>query len=322
VKKKSPPYAIIGAAVLGIVAVFIYLQHEKAVQAQAQAAIDQANRDKQKAIDDANARKPVPTVVDTTATNMRKVYYATQPIDPGVRISPSFFELKLTPNDVLPDAYSEGPNVDLVGMFATRNIEKGDAFTPRNVGKELPFMEGRISPGMRAVAIPIFNADQNSTGGFVVDGDRVDLLMTRFANHDPSVQYDTQLVLQNLKVLYVPGPPIKTEQTNGVNPVGSAGPISITFEVTPEQAAALVSLAQAGKDVRFNMILRSRRDNTEVAIKPFVGGDYYNSPKKLQKLADKSADRVKDLKAQIEAEEKKQQGEGNTTNATPTQPAP
>ncbi len=320
-KKKSPPYAIIGAAVLGIIAVFIYLQHEKAVQAQVQAAIDQANRDKQAAIDAANARPPTPTVVDATATNMRKVYYATQPIDPGVRISPSFFELKLTPNDVLPDAYSEGPNVDLVGMFATRTIEKGDAFTPRNVGKELPFLEGRISPGMRAIALPIFNADQNSTGGFVVDGDKVDLLMTRFVNHDPGKMYDTALVLQNLKVLFVPGPPTKTEQTNGVNPVPSAGPISVMFEVTPEQAAALISLAQAGKDVRFNMILRSRRDTEEIKIKPFVAADYYENPKKLQTNADKSIERVNALKAQIEAEEKKQ-AEGNTTNATPTTPSP
>ena len=43
-KKKSPPYAIIGAAVLGLLAVVFYVQHEKAVQAAADAALAQSVR--------------------------------------------------------------------------------------------------------------------------------------------------------------------------------------------------------------------------------------------------------------------------------------
>jgi Flp pilus assembly protein CpaB len=314
VKKKSPPYAIIGAAVLGIIAVFIYLQHEKSVQADAQAAMDKAKRDAQAAIDAANARQPVPTVVDATPTNMRKVYYATQPIDPGVHISPSFYELKMTPVDILPDAYSEGPGVDLDGMFATRNIEKGDAFTPRNVGKELPFMSGRISPGMRLLALPIFNADSNSTGGFVVDGDKVDLLYTTGAS--------TQLVMQNLNVLYVPGPPIRTKETEGVNPAPAPGdPISVAFEVTPEQAQALVYMTQ-NPGGHFSMILRSRRDTANLEhLKPFNGGDYADNLKKLQRTTDTSILRVQELQKQIEAEEEKNKAQGNT-NAPPTPPSP
>ena len=41
-----------------------------------------------------------------TQTNERvTVLYATQPVEPGVRISPAFYEKKLTPVDILPDAY-------------------------------------------------------------------------------------------------------------------------------------------------------------------------------------------------------------------------
>ncbi len=40
-------------------------------------------------------------------------------------------------------------------------------------------MSQRISPGMRALSLPDLQcANVNDTGGFVVDGDRVDLLYT------------------------------------------------------------------------------------------------------------------------------------------------
>ncbi len=321
-KKKSPPYAIIGAVVLGLIAMVLFVQHEKSVKADADALVAKAQADAAAAAAAAaNAAKPVPstTVVNETTPNMRKVLYATQPIAPGVRISPNFFEVKLTPADILPDAYTDGQ--DVVGWYATRNIEKGDPITPRNVGKTLPFMEGRIAPGMRALSVPIFSGGANDTGGFVVDGDKVDLLMSRL-NEGSDKLYDTQMVMQNLQVLYVPGPQIRTDESSGLNPVnGPAGTISVMFEVTPEQAQALVNLSHA-KQVQFSMILRSRRDNTEIKIKPFVGYDYYMNPKKLQKTTDASIQRVQDLQKQIEAEEAKNQGQGNT-NATPTPtPAP
>jgi Flp pilus assembly protein CpaB len=320
VKKKSPPYAIIGAVVLGVVAMILFVQHEKAAKAAADAALAKAQADAAAALQAAqNAAKPAAPTVNETPTNMRKVLYATQPIAPGVRLSPSFFEVKLTPAEILPDAYTDGQ--DIVGWYATRNIEKGDPLTPRNIGKTLPFMEGRIAPGMRAVALPIFGGEANYTGGFVVDGDKVDLLMSRLTE-DTTKIYDTQMVMQNLQVLYVPGPTIKTDETNGLNPVqGPAGAITVMFEVTPEQAQALVNLAQV-KQVRFSMILKSRRDNAEVKIKPFVAIDYFDNPKRLQKTTDASIQRVQDLQKQIDAEEAKNQGQGNTNATSTIPPAP
>ena len=207
---------------------------------------------------------------------------------------------------------------DIVGFYAIRNIEKGDPLTPRNIGKTLPYMSQRISPGMRAVALPIFNAEYNNTGGFVVDGDRVDLLYTT----SPGGLADrTQLVMQNLNVLYVPGPKIESDQVNGIVPAPPPGdPISITFEVTPEQAQALVLMSQV-KDAKFSMILRGRRDKSELKIKPFVAADYIDNFGKVQKTTDKSIARVQELAAKIEAEEKNQGSQGNTNETTtPTPP--
>lgn len=315
-KKKSPPYAIIGAALLGIIAIVAGIQWKKQQDAAAAKALADQQAAMQAQIDAALAKQA--PVVETTPTNMRNVFYATQPVEAGAKISAAFFEKKLTPNEILPDAYTD--QSDIVGFYAIRNIEKGDPLTPRNIGKSLPYMSQRILPGMRAVSLPIFNAEYNDTGGFAVDGDKVDLL---FTTSPGGIVDQTQLVMQNLEVLYVPGSKVESDQVNGIVPIPPPGDaISITFQVTPEQAQALVLMSQV-KDARFSMILRSRRDKEEVKVKPFVAADYLENFQKVQKTTDKSVARVQELAAKIEAEEKTQGSQGNTNETpNPTPPSP
>jgi Flp pilus assembly protein CpaB len=314
VKKKSPPYAIIGAVVLGFITIAIFF-HWKSAQDQATAEHEKQLMDEMQAkIDALNANKPPPT--EEKPVDMRPVLYATQPVEAGAKISPAFFEKKLTPNEILPDAYTA--DSDIVGFYAIRKIEKGDPLTPRNIGKSLPFMSQRITPGMRAVSLPVYNAEDNSTGGFVVDGDRVDLLYTPKVG---DLKLRTELLMQNVNVLFVPGPQIKTDQTDGVLPSPAPGePISVTFEVTPEQAQALVYYSAASNG-QINMILRARKE--EIKIKPFEGSDYVDNIAKVQRTTDKSLARVQELQAKIEAAEKTQGSTGNTNETTtPTPPAP
>ncbi len=318
-KKKSPPYAIIIAALLGLVAIFAAYKWKQNQDASAAAQLAAQKAADAAALAAAQAAQPAPTA--PTPTNMRNVYYATQPVEAGAKISEAFYEKKPTPDDILPDAFSDGS--DIVGFYAIRNIEKGDPLTPRNIGKSLPFMSQRISPGMRAVSLPIFNAQDNNTGGFAIDGDKVDLLFTRL-NQDSSIELSTQLVMQNVEILYVPGPKIESEQVNGVSPAPPPGDsVSITFQVTPEQAQALTYMSQI-KNGQFSMILRARSDKTVIKIKPFVGADYSdNDYRTVQtKIVDKSMVRVQELAAQIAAEEKTQGSQGNTNETNPTPPAP
>ena len=317
-KKKSPPYAIIGAALLGLIAIVAVIQWKKAQDAATAKALADQQAAMQAQLDAANA-KPAVTVTPTP-TNMRNVYYATQPVEAGAKISSAFFEKKLTPNEILPDAYTD--QSDIVGFYAIRDIEKGDPLTPRNIGKSLPYLSQRISPGMRALALPIFNAQDNDTGGFAVDGDKVDLLFTT-SSLDGAFRLKTEVVMQNLNVLYVPGPKIESDQVNGIVPAPPPGdPVAITFEVTPEQAQALIFLSQV-KNGEFSMILRARRDKSEIKIKPFVGQDYAGNLQKVQKTTDKSIQRVQELAQKIDAEEKAQAAQGNTNETTtPTPPSP
>jgi hypothetical protein len=69
------------------------------------------------------------------------------------------------------------------------------------------------------------------------------------------------------------------------------------------------------------MILRSRKDDTEIKIKPFAAADYdLTNLSKVQRTADKSEQRVKALAAQIAAQEKQEQGNTNETNTPPATP--
>ena len=307
-KKKNPPYHFIGAFVLFIIVALALWHWEYTKDQQTAAALAAQQAADQKAIDDAKDHQ---VTVTSAPTNMRAVLYATEPVEAGAKLSPAFYEKKLTPNDILPDAYND--QSDITGWVAVRKIEKGDPLTPRNIGKTLPFMSERLTPGMRLISLPIFNADLNETGGFVVDGDRVDLLYT--------INGETDLALQNVNVLYVPGPTVKTEKTDGITPVPAPDQkIAVAFEVTPEEAQALTNLLSV-KAGTFSMILRARKDDKEIKVHPLSAGDYLDNFSKLQRIVDKSNQRVATLAEQIKAEDQQTQGNTNET-ITPNAPTP
>ena len=319
-KKKSPPYAILVAAVIGIIGIFLLFKWKQNMDANNAAALKAQQDQLQAEIDDLKTKQAQPVV--QTDTNMRKVYYATQPIEAGAKISPAFYEEKLTPNDVIPEAYSDG--TDLVGFYAIRPIEKGDPLTPHNVGKTLPYLAERIPAGMRAMAVPIFNGgDANLTGGFAVDGDWVDLLfspqVTDADQAGDSGIVNTQTVLQNVQVLFIPQQQSRSDTTVGILP---SQPTSITFMVTPEEAQTLVFLEQLkGK---FSMILRGRNDRAVTKLKPYTL-QTFDDLRKVQRQTDKSYDRVAQLQKAIEAEEQKEKAAspGSTNETTPpTPPSP
>ncbi len=325
-KKKSPPYAILVAAFIGLIGIFFLYKWKQQMDASSDAKVAAATKTLQDEIDQLKAAPQVS--VAPTPTDMRKVYYATQPIEAGAKISPAFYEEKLTPNDVLADAYGEG--ADIVGFYAIRPIEKGDPLTPHNVDKTLPYLSERLPQGMRALALPIFNDRYNNTGSFAVDGDFVDLLFTTMgtvAGTGQTGEFNTQTVLQNVQILFIPGPQTRSDTTVGLTPAPAPGePLSVVFLVTPEEAQMLVHLAGGGDSGRFSMILRGRNDKQENKLRPYVVNDLTNL-KDVQKQTDRSYARVAQLQKEIEAEEQKEkdqaaaQGNTNETNH-PSPPSP
>src|SRR5687767_4834871 len=110
-----------------------------------------------------------------------------------------------------------------------------------------------ISSGMRAMTIRV--NDVHGVAGFVLPGDRVDILLTREVVKDQPV---THVLLQNVKVL---GIDQRSEQQNNKPDVVKA----VTIEVTTEQTQKITLAAQVG---RLSLALRDV-SNVELApVKP------------------------------------------------------
>ncbi len=146
-----------------------------------------------------------------------------------------------------PDARS-----DFSGSIVRRNFVAGEPIVASALVRagDAGLMAALILPGMRAMAISV--SDENSAGGFILPGDRVDVVVTREMGRDRSNRsYVSETVLYNIRVLAIDQ--TFSEEVSGGSLVGD----TITVELTPRQAETL-ALAQAIGDV--SLALRSFAD--------------------------------------------------------------
>jgi pilus assembly protein CpaB len=95
-------------------------------------------------------------------------------------------------------------------------------------------LSGALTPGMRAISVR--SSDVAGVGGFVLPGDRVDVMLTRTTGGEHPVTV-TQVLAENALVLGV-------DQSNEIETDKAVVAKTITLEVTPDQAQTL-TLAQA-----------------------------------------------------------------------------
>lgn len=142
-----------------------------------------------------------------------------------------------------------GPIEALEGAVVKEPILKGEPVVARKIvrGGEGGYMSVVLQPGMRAVGVPISN--ETTAGGFVLPGDRVDVVQSRDAGGDKG--YVTETLLKNVRVLAIdqatePGKDAKTI-------VGSVA----TLEVPANDVGVLVRGKAQGQMV---LVLRAYSD--------------------------------------------------------------
>jgi pilus assembly protein CpaB len=99
------------------------------------------------------------------------------------------------------------------------------------------FMAAMLTPGMRAISIPI-NADSGA-GGFILPNDRVDLILTRKVSGDSS-HIVSSIILKNVRVLAVDQTFKQEKDTKTV--VGKTA----TLELGPVQAELVARAVEQG----------------------------------------------------------------------------
>jgi len=112
-------------------------------------------------------------------------------------------------------------------------------------------LSGQLTPGMRAISMR--SNDVAGVGGFVLPGDRVDILLTRTLKEGAKEQSLVQVLADNVRVLGV------DQSADADKPIVTK---SVTVEVTPEQAQA-ISLGQSLGEV--SLALRQSTDEAPLA---------------------------------------------------------
>lgn len=137
------------------------------------------------------------------------------------------------------------------GITAGEPITEGRIVRPGDRG----FLAAVLSPGMRAVTVPI-NAT-SGIAGFIFPGDRVDLILTHAIRLDKEengpLKRASETVLRDIRVLAVDQ---KTDDQNSEVKVAQ----TTTLEVTTKQAEMIAMLTEMGK---LSLSLRSLAEEEE-----------------------------------------------------------
>lgn len=145
-----------------------------------------------------------------------------------------------------------GPMEALTGSVVREPLMKGDPVTERKLVRagDSGYLAVVLAPGMRAMSVPV--SVETAAGGFILPGDRVDVLLSRqVANAGGGNEHRSETVMRNVKILAIDQ---VTKAENGAQSVVGA---TATLEVGGLDAEAL---AQADASGDIALVLRSYAD--------------------------------------------------------------
>ncbi|MGC5701437.1 Flp pilus assembly protein CpaB [Pseudomonas sp. NFXW11] len=180
--------------------------------------------------------------------NQRNVVVATVEIAFGQMVEAQQVGVVRMPKDTVPDDAFDSTD-KVVGKIATFSMLRGDILRGARLAEHLggSTLASLIEPDKRAISVRV--DDVVGVGGFLLPGNRVDVLATRQTGNDGNAVSKT--ILEDLRVLAVD----QTASTDKTQPVVVR---AVTLEMTPVQAEELVKGMTAGK---LQLALRNPLDN-------------------------------------------------------------
>ena len=151
-----------------------------------------------------------------------------------------------------------GAKADYVGSVVREPILAGEPIVGRKIVRagDSGYMAAYLEPGMRAMAIRV--TVETAAGGFILPGDRVDVLLTRETNlsnmgagEGERSKFASSTVMQNIKVLAI------DQSTRAGDDEQAVVGATATLEVGPRDAEAL---ALAKSEGELSLVLRSYAD--------------------------------------------------------------
>ncbi len=147
---------------------------------------------------------------------------------------------------------------DFYGAVIRHSLVAGSPVTEQQVVKPgaRGFMAAVLTPGMRAVSVPI--SATSGIAGFVFPGDRVDLILSHeLKTGEMGGRHAGETVLTNVRVLAI------DQRMNDQNNAPTIGKTA-TLEVTPKQAEKIAVLRQLGSlSLSLRSLAKTDRDRAD-----------------------------------------------------------
>ena len=157
------------------------------------------------------------------------------------------------------DMATGGAKADYFGSVVREPILAGEPIVPRKIVRsgDSGYMAAYLEPGMRAMAIRV--TVETAAGGFILPGDRVDVLLTQETNlgnvgaatEGQGSKFASSTVMQNVKVLAI------DQSTRAGDDEQAVIGATATLELGPRDAEAL---ALAKSEGELSLVLRSYAD--------------------------------------------------------------
>lgn len=208
------------------------------------------------------------TVADANEPEYGSVVVAVSDFSAGTPVHKEYLKVVAWPKTSVPQGSFANVDEIYVGAkgesdrIALKNIAGDEPILKTNVSGfgTRAILSRQVSPGMRALAIPV--NDVSGVAGFVLPGDRVDVLLTRQVGNDNENRV-TDIILQNITIL---GIDQENDQTRERPEVARTA----TVEVSPEQAQKLALAQQVGT---LSLALRGASTVDQVSSSRIATGD-------------------------------------------------
>jgi pilus assembly protein CpaB len=177
-----------------------------------------------------------------------QVLVAAHDVAQGAALTPSDLAVALFPQGSVAPSFvrlSAQPSAqaDFVGAVTRRSFSQGEPITSASViqPEGRGFMAAQLAPGFRAVSIEVSN--DTAAGGFIQPNDHVDVIMSHKFSEGSQERYDSQIVLQDIRVLAI-GDDTQA-QTSGQAPETIDAHV-VVLEMSAEDARILAQADQMG----------------------------------------------------------------------------
>ena len=195
----------------------------------------------------------------------RDVLVARSDIKSGEILSPENLQWEPWPEPNLNETFitrdkRPAAMTELSGTFVNTPFVTGEPIRDaRLMATNVNLLSNKLAPGLRAVAVKV--TAESTAGGFILPGDRVDVIRTSTAGAEGQEPISrSQIIIANARVLAI-------DQTAVQTPEGIVVGKTATLELAPDEAELIVAAEASGM---LSLALRAVADHAQGETAEFV----------------------------------------------------